>query len=207
MYLLALILGSVLLPEAYTLRCFECMPSGNTGSCKPKEQICTSPDMCGALRITQYQGEFELLDISKKSCFSPDKCEKGSVSYGWGRAVINSTCCSTDRCNNNNAPKPGVLSANGKKCYVYNDQNITDILSCVGNEDCCVSATVMTEGRKISVKGCASRSMCSGSGSAQMTGVLSDIRCCQADLCNSAGGVGVSLLLLVAPMVCFTLLS
>ncbi|XP_056142345.1 phospholipase A2 inhibitor and Ly6/PLAUR domain-containing protein-like isoform X2 [Lampris incognitus] len=161
---------------------------------------CTSPNICGAVRVTQYQGESELLDVNKISCFLPDECQEGSVNYGRGRTVISLTCCSADRCNDKHTPKPGVPSANGKKCYVYNDQNITDILSCVGNEDRCVSATVMTEGRKISVKGCASRSMCSGSGSAQMTGVLSDICCCQADLCNSAGGVGVSLLLLVAPM-------
>ncbi|XP_056147188.1 urokinase plasminogen activator surface receptor-like [Lampris incognitus] len=206
MYLLALILGSVLLPKAYTLRCHECVPTGVT-ACTSTQKTCTGSDVCGSARVIQYLGGSEVADVNAQSCTSSAECISGSINFGQSRTVVTTACCSTDLCNGNPAPKPRVPAQNGKKCYACDTQACNGLLNCLGDEDRCISGEVTTGGQAIRVKGCASASICSGSGSGQVAGITTKISCCQGDLCNSARGIGVSLLLLVAPMVCFTLFS
>ncbi|XP_071783202.2 urokinase plasminogen activator surface receptor-like [Centroberyx gerrardi] len=206
MHLLILILGSVLLPKAYTLTCYECVP-GLSGSCTDTSKDCSSLGQCAAARVVSYLGDTELLNVHMKSCIVADQCMSGSANFGVSRTSISTKCCSTDLCNSQTIPVTRVPSPNGKKCHGCNDKGeCKSILSCLGDEDRCITTTVDVEGKKTTLKGCASQTMCSGITPAQAAGAIGkEISCCEGDMCNSASSTGVSLLLLVAPMVSFAL--
>lgn len=64
------------------------------------------------------------------------------------------------------------------------------------------------EGKKIMVKGCATKQICSNLINPQIKAAIDgDIRCCQGDYCNSAISTSASLLLLVAPLVSFVMFT
>ncbi|XP_020353384.2 uncharacterized protein LOC109901816 isoform X2 [Oncorhynchus kisutch] len=162
MYLIVPILVSLLLPKAYSLKCFECTP-GESGACTDKETDC--PTQCGNTRITSYMGGTTLSDVNLKSCSVPAQCLTASVNFGMMRTMIASTCCNTDLCNSKSIP-------------------------------------VNMGGEKMTMKGCASKSICVG----DMSGALGptmgiDMKCCEGNLCNNAQSIGLSLLLLVTSMV------
>ncbi|XP_029573001.1 uncharacterized protein LOC115164532 isoform X3 [Salmo trutta] len=101
MYLIVPILVSLLLPKAYSLKCFECTP-GESGACTDKETDC--PTQCGNTRITSYMGGTKLSDVNMKSCSVPAQCLTASVNFGMMRTMIASTCCNTDLCNSQSIP-------------------------------------------------------------------------------------------------------
>ncbi|XP_071398927.1 phospholipase A2 inhibitor NAI-like [Centroberyx affinis] len=206
MHLLILILGSVLLPKAYTLTCHECIP-GLSGSCTDTSKDCSSLGQCSSVRVVSSVGGTELANVNMKSCAVADQCLSGSVNFGASRTTISTKCCFTDLCNSQTVPAPRVPSPNGKKCYGCNEKGeCNSILSCLGDEDRCISTTVDAAGKKMTLKGCTSKTMCSGITSAQAAGAIgTEISCCEGDMCNSASSTGVSFLLLVTPMVSFAL--
>ncbi|XP_050931829.1 urokinase plasminogen activator surface receptor isoform X6 [Lates calcarifer] len=185
MYLL-LIFGITLLPQAYTLKCYECI-LGASGSCTSKEKECPSQDyQCGALKVTSYTGESKL-SADSKGCALPNECVEGSLNFGVARTVFTSKCCSSDLCNTQPAPDPSKSSPNGKKCFTCDGQKCTATLNCAGNEDSCISATVSVGGEKTTVKGCASKTVCANIQTAQMMEAIgAEMSCCQGDYCNSA---------------------
>ncbi|CAB1314273.1 unnamed protein product, partial [Coregonus sp. 'balchen'] len=60
MHLIVNILVSVLLPKAYSLKCFECTP-GQSGTCTDKQIDCPNPTQC----------DTKVLDVNAKSCAVP----------------------------------------------------------------------------------------------------------------------------------------
>ncbi|XP_026227543.1 urokinase plasminogen activator surface receptor-like [Anabas testudineus] len=207
MHLLTLVLGIVLLPQAYTLRCYECA-MGISGSCNSTEKDCPSQTQCGAVRLVSYAGGTKQLDISGKTCALPEECVSGSVNFGVAKTVVTSECCSSNLCNTQPAPEPPASSPNGKQCFTCDGQTCTATLNCEGNEDYCISAKVTGGAEKVVVKGCASKQMCSNSQSAQMTQVIgTEMSCCQGNFCNSAQSTSAGLLLLVAPLIYFVVFS
>ncbi|XP_030249246.1 urokinase plasminogen activator surface receptor [Sparus aurata] len=208
MHLLALIFGIVLLPKAQTLKCYECLPQGGM-SCTDTQKECPAAGyQCGAMSIASYAGGAKVVDMNMKTCTLPDQCFEGSLNFGIAKTVIATKCCTTDLCNNKPATEPGKTNPNGKKCYFCNGNTCTGTLNCEGNEDHCISGTVTIGAQKTTMKGCASKLMCTSASNPQIQGFIGgDISCCQGNYCNSASSTSAGLLLLVTPVVSLLMLS
>ncbi|XP_047453826.1 urokinase plasminogen activator surface receptor-like [Mugil cephalus] len=206
MYLFTLVLGIVLLPEASTLRCYECKP-GLDGTCSEATTQCPSPaNQCAAVRVTSYSGGSAPANVNAKSCAVSEECVEHSINFGDSRTVVTSKCCNTDLCNTQPAPEPSTLNPNGKKCVTCDGENCNTILNCQGNEDYCISATVNAGGEKITMKGCVSRTLCLNTKSTLVPALLqAEISCCQGNNCNSASSTSAGLMLLVAPLISLVL--
>ncbi|XP_062254473.1 urokinase plasminogen activator surface receptor-like [Platichthys flesus] len=206
--LLLLIFGIVLLPKASTLKCFQC-PPGPSGSCVNTENECPSNDFqCGALRVSTFAGASKVSDITVKMCAMAEECVEGSLNFGVSRTVITSKCCTSELCNSQPAPEPMKSTPNGKKCFRCDGQTCSGTLNCEGNEDHCISSTVDLGGKKTTMKGCASKVMCSDSQTVQLPGGIGvGLSCCQGNYCNSAISTRAGLLLLVAPLVTWVMFS
>uniref|UniRef100_A0A8C7CDA6 Neuromast-expressed gpi-anchored lymphocyte antigen 6 n=1 Tax=Oncorhynchus kisutch TaxID=8019 RepID=A0A8C7CDA6_ONCKI len=201
MHLIVPILVSVLLPKAYSLKCFECTP-GESGTCTDKQTDCLNPAQCGSSRIISYAGDRKLLDINAKSCAVSAECLSTSVNFGIARTTIASKLKSAIT-----YPLESTKGIpNGKTCFTCIGTDCMSTLSCLGDEDHCISTTVNTGGEKISMKGCASKSICTGDVSRALGSAMSmEMKCCEGNLCNNAQSIGLSLLILVTSMVSVTL--
>ncbi|KAL7393326.1 hypothetical protein ABVT39_009427 [Epinephelus coioides] len=205
MHLLTLILGIVLLPKAYCLKCYECIP-GASGTCTDTTKEC--PSQCGAARVISYAGGSKLADINSKDCAVAEECVEASMNFGITKTVITSKCCTSELCNTQPAPEPIKSNPNGKKCFTCDGQSCTATLNCDGNEDYCISSKVSEGNEKVTVKGCASKLVCSNTASAQISGAIGgQVSCCQGNFCNSASSTSAGLLLLLTPLVSLVVFS
>uniref|UniRef100_A0A673YZR7 UPAR/Ly6 domain-containing protein n=1 Tax=Salmo trutta TaxID=8032 RepID=A0A673YZR7_SALTR len=133
--------------------------------------------------------------MNMKSCSVPAQCLTESLNFGMMRTMITSICCNTDLCNSQKSTK---TPPNGKKCFTCTGTDCTSTLSCVGDEDRCISTT----GSNMTMKGCASKSICVGDESGALRTTMGmDMKCCEGNLCNNAQSIGLSPLLLVTSMV------
>ncbi|XP_051261609.1 urokinase plasminogen activator surface receptor [Dicentrarchus labrax] len=205
MHLLTLFFGTVLLHKAYTLTCYEC-PMGSRGTCTDTQKEC--PAQCAAIRVTSYAGGSKLVDAHMKSCAAALECGEGSINFGVAKTVITSKCCHSNLCNTQPVPEPSRFSPNGRKCFQCDGQTCTATLNCEGNEDHCISTTVKVGGTKSTVKGCASKMVCSNTAAAELKDTVGgDFSCCEGDYCNSASSTSAGLLLLVTPLISLVMFS
>ncbi|XP_063341090.1 phospholipase A2 inhibitor and Ly6/PLAUR domain-containing protein-like [Pelmatolapia mariae] len=182
MQILVLILGIVLLPKVCPLKCYDCIP-GPSGSCNETTRECPSYTQCGSVKMTSNMGGSEF-KLTGRTCVTPDQCFNGSVNLGFVQTVFNTMCCTSDLCNSQDLPEGSIGSPNGRKCFQCVENDCTKTLSCSGNEDYCISVAVTAEEQKVTLKGCASKLICSNTQYAEIFGA--EISCCQGDLCNSA---------------------
>ncbi|KAL3980923.1 alpha-2-macroglobulin-like protein [Sarotherodon galilaeus] len=215
MQILVLILGIVLLPKACALKCYECIPD-LSGSCTETTKDCPSNTQCGFNSIQfnfiyiapNHNKSGTKADVKEKGCAAAEECVQASVNYGVIQNLITSKCCTSDLCNSQDAPEGSISSPNGKKCFYCDGTDCSKTLNCNGDEDHCISTTVTAGGQKATVKGCASKVICSSTQTAQIPGITgAEISCCQGDLCNSASSTTVSLLLFVTPLISLVLFS
>ncbi|KAL7859152.1 hypothetical protein SRHO_G00142990 [Serrasalmus rhombeus] len=193
---LTLVLISVLFPKALTLKCYQCIP-GPSGTCTDTQTTC--PDQCASATavVTTSAGPQA---VSVKNCTVSGLCLSGSLNIGFGKLTINTQCCSTDLCNSQNAPALSQGALNGNKCYTCSNNDCTQTVSCVGTEDRCT--VIYSSGSKVTAKGCVSKSFCTvDSSNFQAVGVTGSMSCCQGNLCNSAEGVKLSLLIMLVPLI------
>uniref|UniRef100_A0A3B3CFL9 UPAR/Ly6 domain-containing protein n=1 Tax=Oryzias melastigma TaxID=30732 RepID=A0A3B3CFL9_ORYME len=163
MHLYTLIIGIWLLPRGDTLTCLECNPD-ITGTCTETQIECPSQGyQCGATREVYYAAGLTLKVVEEKACVLPGMCGQDSVNFGAFQIVRDTKCCKFNNCNSelpepsNNIPN----TPNGKQCFSGSDLTCEGkILTCERNEDFCVTITVET-GRQTTLKGCASKLMCS----------------------------------------------
>lgn len=179
-----------------------------SGACTNTAKDCPLPDhQCSAVRITSYAGGSQVADVVAKGCALAAECIDASVNFGISKTVITSKCCTSELCNTQSASEPSKSIPNGKKCFRCDGQKCTTTLNCEGDEDYCVSSTVNVNGEMIPMKGCASKLICSAQ-HPQISGATgAEISCCQGNYCNSASSTSAGLLLLLAPLVSWVVLS
>ncbi|XP_046894554.1 urokinase plasminogen activator surface receptor-like [Hypomesus transpacificus] len=204
MHFAVLFVGCALFSTAFTLKCYECVPGADL-TCTETQKTCPSSTQCAAMRVTSYAGGSKIVDVTAKSCATPAECLTGSMNFGISRTLLNSKCCTTELCNSQTVPESSSGTPNGKQCFTCNGQDCLTTLDCLGDENSCISTTTEVSGQKVSMKGCASRSFCAGSMSAQLPGISVKLDCCEGHLCNDAQSLAASLLLLVAPLLSVTL--
>ncbi|KAL3060448.1 hypothetical protein OYC64_014908 [Pagothenia borchgrevinki] len=192
MHLITLILGTVLLHQAYSLECHCSQGSGCTNS----KIECPSGQSCSSERHVSYSDGSKMSDVNLKGCALPERCVNRSMNLGVVETLFSSLCCTTKLCNSANASEPVRSQPNGKSCLSCVGQTCTSSLACTGNQEFCFSASVTVNGQPIPVRGCVPKEMCQGHSS-----------CCEGDLCNSASSTSAGLLLLMAPLLSLGLLS
>ncbi|CAI5692174.1 unnamed protein product [Oreochromis niloticus] len=184
MHILVLVVGTVLLPTGCALKCYEwisAMPENMT-----EKKDCPSNTQCGSLRFIYYGGGEALTDGRIKKCALAEECGDASLNLGNTQAVFTSKCCVSDLCNTQDPPVGKIPSPNGKKCFQCVENDCTKTLNCGGNEDYCISVAVNAGRQNVTVKGCASKLICSNTQYAEIFGIIRpEISCCQGDLCNS----------------------
>ncbi|XP_036448317.1 urokinase plasminogen activator surface receptor-like [Colossoma macropomum] len=194
---LTLVLICVLFPKALTLNCYQCIPSAS-GTCTDTQTTCT--DQCGSATAVVTIGGVQQ-QVSTKTCLASGLCVSGSLNIGFGTMTFNSQCCSTNLCNSQNVAALSQGSANGNKCYTCINNDCTGTVNCAGTEDRCISATVYYSNSQVTAKGCVSKSLCTtDTSNLQAVGVTGSVTCCEGNLCNSAEGVKLSLLIMLVPL-------
>ncbi|RXN31018.1 urokinase plasminogen activator surface receptor-like protein [Labeo rohita] len=113
-------------------------------------------------------------------------CSLGCASGSLNLDIVKSSyfCCGTSFCNARNAQDPRTIVPNGNKCYSCDGKSCSNILSCSGTEDRCITGTGTFEGRTTVVKGCVSEGVCD----TITFNSVHDISCCKGNLCNDDKG-------------------
>ncbi|XP_047215886.1 urokinase plasminogen activator surface receptor-like isoform X2 [Girardinichthys multiradiatus] len=182
-----------------TLKCYECSEE-LSGTCTEKTTECPSQSyQCVVGRSLVFGGGRQISDVKTKGCTVPEQCLEYSINFGVSKTVQKNTCCSTELCNNQSPDYKSI--PNGKKCFSCDKQNCTSTLNCEGDENYCIKAIVNSGGQTVTLKGCASKLMCSD----QVTSLMkhfsgAQFSCCQGNYCNSASTASPILLHLLVPL-------
>ncbi|XP_056303087.1 prostate stem cell antigen-like [Danio aesculapii] len=190
----------VLFTTAHSLSCYQC--DSLLGSCVNQTVTCPGgTSMCeSTTTITQFGGIVVGSIENLKGC--ADDCGNGSVNFGI--LMISSECCTSDRCNIQDAQDPSTDTPNGNTCYSCDESNnCSNVLNCSGSEDLCITATGMFLPQTMTLKGCVSKSICD---SVTSISGAQNISCCSGNLCNRAKSVTQSFLLLCFPLIAFILM-
>ncbi|KAG1941243.1 phospholipase A2 inhibitor CNF-like [Pimephales promelas] len=184
----------VLFTAGHSLRCYGCY--SETGSCTGSQTETTCPSTwCKSIVTTSVVGDVTIKTRSK-GCAS--ECQSVSSNFGYER--MNVSCCNTDLCNAQDLSDP---VPNGKKCYTCDEKGCSKTLSCLGDEDRCITITGHSQGLLSVVKGCVSKSACAA------TALVKNVRgisCCEGNLCNGAQSVTQSFLFLCGSLLSYFLM-
>eukprot|EP00079_Xenopus_tropicalis_P031822 XP_017945593.1 PREDICTED: phospholipase A2 inhibitor subunit gamma B-like [Xenopus tropicalis] len=152
----------------YSLSCTKCLTQGGT-TCSGPSVTCASNEVCASLAISFVTAEMNNVNMFASSCAPQNECDiSGGMSFPPSTKVaFASSCCSTDKC----TPAPPTLSdanqPNGVVCPACVSMNSDpcktgDTMKCTGNERMCYSETSTVPGMSgpVSIRGCASKSIC-----------------------------------------------
>nr|XP_021324658.1 uncharacterized protein si:dkey-102g19.3 isoform X2 [Danio rerio] len=96
------ILLSVLLTGGFSLNCYDCQNSEDSGRCG--NVTCDRQHTkCASERIESYFGVTKV-DLVSKRCVMPVQCVSWSISTACGRTDHSVQCCDNDLCNDQKAP-------------------------------------------------------------------------------------------------------
>ncbi|XP_055021070.1 uncharacterized protein LOC129412095 isoform X2 [Boleophthalmus pectinirostris] len=189
--LLTLVALFICVHSAAGLQCWSCKGS----SCSSQtSQICSSGQSQCVSRT--YAGSYDYGDYSYtynytyKGCASASDCtaagsEFVSYNYGPNTYAVNTTCCDTDNCNNQNQPivAPPVGSL---QCYSCDPSSY----ECTANVTCntqevCGQAVVDQYNPSRPFYGCVSENLCNNTNlSRQYFGFSTSVSCCNNSHCN-----------------------
>ncbi|XP_076874806.1 uncharacterized protein LOC143525119 isoform X3 [Brachyhypopomus gauderio] len=175
---LTLILTCLFCYKAFALTCSQHTLEQSPG-------ICTQTvGGCAGIRVTlTTEGAgAPPMDLELKSCVAPAECVNGSLNLGLVKIVTN--CCNTDLCNNQTVAGQPEQPPNGKRCYTCDGHTCSGNITCQGDENQCISASVPAGGNNMPMKGCATKSMCDGIASLQQKFGIMIMSCCVGNLCN-----------------------
>ncbi|TSL61118.1 Urokinase plasminogen activator surface receptor [Bagarius yarrelli] len=196
-----LLLVCMLFSEAISLACHQCLPT--IGGCLSEAATC--PDQCLTATTSVYINGAKFSDISMKTCGTADLCATGSINLGSMKVINNAKCCKTDFCNSETLSAVSKQAPTGRMCYTCGNNSCSERMTCEGNEDRCITASVQQGGSTVSMKGCASKGFCVSTGSSSVQGFgMSKVECCKGNLCNGAESFTLlmleSLLLMMVPL-------
>ncbi|XP_055035410.2 phospholipase A2 inhibitor and Ly6/PLAUR domain-containing protein-like [Misgurnus anguillicaudatus] len=199
-----IVLFCALFTGGHALQCYECL--GLNGSCVSKMTTCPDTDECASVTMIQNNGGTEVT-IQYKGCRGMKSCISGSVNLGAISSVTSTQCCNTDLCNSKDAPVYSSKTPNGKQCYYCDDAtSCLNKLNCSGEDDHCITAIATNGSLSVTVKGCASKSLCDAAPVFQVPQMHLKISCCQGSLCNGAKSVTQNLLFLLWPLFFYILI-
>ncbi|XP_073727613.1 phospholipase A2 inhibitor and Ly6/PLAUR domain-containing protein-like [Misgurnus anguillicaudatus] len=185
-----------LIAGGHSLKCYQCV--NVTGSCTGVAMTCPTANYTTCMSATSISTLAGVMSTSKlKSCYIPQYCGNVSVNVGVSKSVVSMQCCNTDLCNSQDVPDSSSNSPNGKQCYYCDGKTCSNKLSCLGNEDYCITATATANITSLPpiVKGCASKMICDAA--SHVPQGYGQISCCQGNLCNSAVSVTQNLVFLL----------
>ncbi|XP_012672598.1 uncharacterized protein LOC105891007 [Clupea harengus] len=183
-----LIWTCALISQVRSLMCNNCFSDAG-GTCHDVQGPC--PDACASVRIATYVGEWRKGVMNMKTCSTADICVMGSLNFGTKRVKVESTCCTTDLCNDQPPPEYLKDISNGKRCFTCKGGDCNLTVECLGNEDRCVTSTSTEADQRPprTQKGCVSASICQQRDSSHFLASMADsLDCCEGDLCNGVQG-------------------
>ncbi|XP_067280289.1 uncharacterized protein [Pseudorasbora parva] len=164
----------VLFTAGHSLYCYECL----TDSCTEKLVKCPIyAYKCKSSTVVTQIGYINS-KVKVKGCAVD--CQSGSMNLGVVKT--SSSCCDSYFCNINDAPDPRNMVPNGKTCYYCDEKSCSNILSCSGTEDRCITDRGTFGGKSMVVKGCISKSIC------DVATNIEGVSCCEGNLCNGDKG-------------------
>ncbi|KAF4078458.1 hypothetical protein AMELA_G00199360 [Ameiurus melas] len=122
------------------------------------------------------------------------------MNIGMVKIANNTQCCSTPFCNNKTLPVMPQQPTNGKRCYSCSDNDCSQQLQCEGAEDRCITATVTQGHNVMALKGCTTKNICNMTLLKSHGLVITDVKCCEGNLCNDAENFMLSFLLMFVPL-------
>ncbi|XP_038670910.1 urokinase plasminogen activator surface receptor-like isoform X2 [Scyliorhinus canicula] len=174
-----------------SLTCLQC--SGSSGTCNLNDETCTAgTTSCQTVSSTSIIEGITTRRISQK-------CSTASNDFSLNSGVVSisqsNSFCESDRCNNQTVSEPANTTVNGLQCFgCYNSSSESCInslrrVNCVGAENRCFNATGIQEvlvgiGQNLTTRGCVSENICQGISLGAFSIRLSEVTCCEEDLCN-----------------------
>ncbi|XP_034167489.2 phospholipase A2 inhibitor and Ly6/PLAUR domain-containing protein-like [Pangasianodon hypophthalmus] len=189
---LTLLLISMLFSEVLSLMCQQCISLGII-PCTSTQINCSN--QCASATVSVYTSVTKVINVSMQTCSMPDMCVNGSLNTGTVNLINSAKCCSTDLCNNETLPALPQQSPNGMMCYTCDPKGCSRALSCVGDQNFCISMSVQQGDSTVSMKGCASKSICDTVRPSSQGFAVVSVQCCEGNLCNSAESFTLSFLL------------
>ncbi|KAF3690470.1 Urokinase plasminogen activator surface receptor [Channa argus] len=202
---LSLTLIWMLFSTAGALQCESCQ-----GQCSTTiSTACPSETMCvtAAIQASTPGNSFTQF---YKTCAPTSVCPAtGSQTFAVNTSSLSAfasvQCCNTNNCNTATLTPPPALSTSKLQCYScdYLSTNCSNKIQCTEGEDRCFRANVTIESTFLTM-GCASRNLCvATSNPASLTLVkgISNITCCDSNLCNAAQTTTTTLYLLLGLLV------
>uniref|UniRef100_UPI00398E5A55 urokinase plasminogen activator surface receptor-like isoform X2 n=1 Tax=Pristiophorus japonicus TaxID=55135 RepID=UPI00398E5A55 len=167
------------------LQCHSCISA--TGECQSKPIQCASLS-CRSLHIKQTVGgtSYDFLVNDSGNCTGTQSINVGAVSLHMA-----DRCCQSDLCNNQTNTANTTL--NGLECYgcvtTLNQtcEDPKETVKCVGEQDSCLHGSGTNDlATNITIKGCASRSICDNPDLLQLYSInrKQEFYCCKNSGCN-----------------------
>ncbi|XP_062372515.1 uncharacterized protein LOC134059970 [Sardina pilchardus] len=164
----------VFISEVAALTCNDCVHDTHgylycyNKTCPESDGHCASKTLVGPYKV------------HLQMCASSHDCISGSINLGLSNYTVNTECCEGDHCNHQIVPELiRNNTPNGMECFTCEGGDCNKNLSCLGDEDVCITSLRNSE----TVKGCASLDLCLSA--RRMTYDLSWTSCCKGNLCNS----------------------
>ncbi|KAM9445223.1 phospholipase A2 inhibitor and Ly6/PLAUR domain-containing protein-like [Clarias gariepinus] len=182
-----LLLICMLFSKALSLTCHHCLPS-QSKKCN-NQTYC--PDQCLTATTAVYlSGTKHIFYI--KTCGTLKTCVSGRLNLGIIKVTTNAQCCTSDLCNSQTLSVHPQQALSGTMCYSGSGK-----VNCTGSEDRCIIASVQKGGNTMPMKGCVSSNFCHAHGSSSMPAFnISNMHCCEGNLCNGAESITLSFLLI-----------
>ncbi|XP_059827337.1 phospholipase A2 inhibitor gamma subunit B-like [Hypanus sabinus] len=190
--LLTLVLFLGLAAEATSLQCYTC--NSFNQDCTLNGTVCnvTLHQTCSSHSVRE-KGRTHDQEYIVNGC--GDCLSLISFNSGPYSAFIQSTCCSSDLCNDQVEPEKEDKAPNGLECegcFAITEKGCNRSMAavkCYGQQDRCIHTSGdlhWLDSTTYVFKGCASHYVCSNSNSLSLFGMepINGFYCCQGDRCN-----------------------
>ncbi|XP_053355386.1 uncharacterized protein LOC128527108 [Clarias gariepinus] len=187
--LLALYLLSLFFYSVSMLQCLKCESKSNQ-CIDTLTQQCGPDELCGYSAFSMnFPGQNENNTEVKRECVERKVCDQlgavgkdvfATMDGGLVNGSIFMSCCESDNCNNITTPEPDTRP-NGLKCLTCRDLKglCNSTVSCVGNQDHCLTFKVLFFQELELPMGCVSKPLCG-----QSKSLFGQFQCCSGNLCN-----------------------